>query len=647
MIGSNFPRILYMMVVSLLLSGCAADRAYLAGQRQMADRDYESGVASFQRASELDPDSAQYREASLNARNTLVTKALQEGFNFAEKKNFDEAEKLFKRVLSYEASNARALAGLSTVAAERRHIEWLQQANASLKDHDLESAKAKLSSILAESPDDQQARSLLREMEGSANAAALEKMLSKAYQQPITLDFKEATLKQVFEVIGRTAGLNIIFDKDVKQDQKSSISLKNSTVESAIYFMLLSNQLEQQVMDANTILIYPNNAAKQKDYQQTLVKSFLLTNAKAKTVAEALKSLLKPRDIVVDEKLNMLMVRDSPEAIALMAKIIALQDIAEPEVMLELEVLEVSREKLLNLGITPPGSLSLTPLSKSGASNLVLSDLTGLSKSTVGATVDPLLINAQQTDSDVEILANPRIRVINHEKAKVLVGDRVPSISTTAVASGTGALVAEAVTYVDVGLKLEVEPTVYLNNDVAIRVGLEVNNIVNTTTTARGTVAYTVGTRTANTMLRLKDGENQILAGLINNEVDQNVTKLPGLGDIPLLGRFFGGHKNDKKKTEILLSITPHLIRNIQRQDADISEFLSGTDSSLRHRPDFKPVAAVVEAQKASLPAVISSQTKDVQLQDAQPAVLPVATPLSPADNKKTDPVEVVQPKTE
>lgn len=192
-------------------------------------------------------------------------------------------------------------------------------------------------------------------------------------------------------------------------------------------------------------------------------------------------------------------------------------------------------------------------------------------------------MRAKKEDSDANLLANPRIRVRNHEKAKILIGERVPNITTTSTSTG---FVSESINYIDVGLTLNVEPTIYLDNDVGIKVSLEVSNIVNQIKTQSGTTAYEIGTRTASTVLRLRDGENQVLAGLINDEDRRSGVKVPGLGELPILGRLFGSAANDNLKTEIVLSITPHLIRNIQRPDAAQSEFRTGTESSFRVRPD-------------------------------------------------------------
>jgi len=542
--------------------------------------------------------------------------------------DLNNAEASLQRLLNRLPGNNKAIEGLKRIERMRSHEELITQAESLVKQKDTEAAKTKLRVVLAEDPDNDKARKLLTQIENPMSAGAMDVMLSPAFHKPISIDFQEANLKQIFTVIGQTAGLNFIFDKDVKLDQKTTITLKNSTVEAAIYSMLTVNQLEQQIMDSKTVLIYPNNPAKIKEYQQTVVKSFMLTNARAKGVAESLKTILKSREVVVDEKLNMLIVRDSPEAIRLIEKIIALQDFAEPEVILELEVLEVSRDRMVELGISPPGSLGLTLI----PSDIKLRDVAvRTNKSTT------LSLNAIATESDVDILASPRVRVINREKAKILVGNKVPTYTTSSTVLNGSQINNPVVTYLDVGLKLEVEPTIFLNNEISIKIGLEVSNIVKSEKIAgTETTIFTVGNRNASTILRLKDGENQILAGLINSEADRSVNKLPGLGDTPLLGRLFGSQADTNKKTEILLSITPRLVRNLQRQEASLNEFLGGTDSNLRMRPDFK-VGALEEIlsnpaiNREPMPVQAPAPNTAQESSPAKPSLPVVAPTVVPA----------------
>jgi len=209
---------------------------------------------------------------------------------------------------------------------------------------------------------------------------------------------------------------------------------------------------------------------------------------------------------------------------------------------------------------------------------LTINDLKNLTADTTQATIGNMVINARKEDQDSNILANPRIRVRNKEKAKIQVGDRVPLITTTSTSTG---FVSESVNYVDVGLKLEVEPTIYLDEEVSIKVNLEVSHLVREIQSKSGTLSYQIGSRGASTVLRLKDGETQILAGLISDEDRSSSNKVPLLGELPIAGRLFGSRKDDDQRSEILLSITPRVLRSIRRPDMLAAEFESGTESGI------------------------------------------------------------------
>jgi general secretion pathway protein D len=593
------------ILAGLLLSGCAAQNAYREGQTLLAEDQVDAGLAKIQEALALDPSSAEYRIAYVRALDREINASLGRAERALIEMRYGDAEAAYRRVLALQPSNDRALAGLRLIETARRHDTLYQEAEAAWAKRDVDGAQGRLRAILAANGKHERALALQRLIEENTAQMAKASALSAAFRKPITIEFRDTPLKMVFEVISRTAGLNFVFDKDVRTDQKTTIFLRNSTIEAAINVLLLTNQLEQRVLDGNSILIYPNTPAKQKDYQALMVKTFYLANSDAKTVGATLKTILKTKDIVVDEKLNLVMIRDSLEAIRLADKLVALQDVPEPEVMLEVEILEVKRSRLQALGINWPDAIALRPLPLDG---LTVKDLRNLNSSTIGATVGPTTIRANQTDADVNLLANPRIRARNREKAKILIGDRVPNITSTITATGFS---SESVTYIDVGLKLDVEPTIYLDNEVAIKVTLEVSNIVDKITTKTGTVAYQIGTRTATSVLRLKDGENQLLAGLISDEDRRNASKLPFLGDIPLLGRLFGSHSDEGIKTEIVLSITPRILRNLRRAELYLAEFDGGTETSFRGRPEggggAGPVAAGLGGRGAAAPAAVAA----------------------------------------
>jgi general secretion pathway protein D len=312
-----------------------------------------------------------------------------------------------------------------------------------------------------------------------------------------------------------------------------------------------------------------------------------------------IRQLVKTRDLFIDEKLNLLVIRDTPDAVRMAEKLIANQDLGEAEVMLEVEVLEVGYNKLQQLGIQWPTSLSMGLVGAAG----VPGQLTGTEARHINGGLvrlqvsDPLVtLNARRQDGRTNVLANPRIRVKSREKARIHIGDKVPVITTTAGATG---FVSESVNYLDVGLKLEVEPQVYLEDDVGIKVGLEVSNIANQIKTGSGTLAYQVGTRNATTTLRLRHGETQVLAGLINDEDRRSANRVPGLSDLPGLGRLFSNNDDTVNKTEVVLLITPRVIRNIERPGVNLEQFNSGTEAEVGGAPLGLPQQGAMNVQPA------------------------------------------------
>jgi general secretion pathway protein D len=298
-------------------------------------------------------------------------------------------------------------------------------------------------------------------------------------------------------------------------------------------------------------------------------------------MANTVKTLVKTKDLIVDEKLNLLVMRDTPDAVRMAERLVAAQDLAEAEVMLEVEVLEVGTNVLQELGIRYPEQFSYSIVGSGGTPGTVtLPEWHNRDSSLVRLTVSNpfLILNLKNETGKSNLLANPRIRVKSKEKAKIHIGDKVPVITNTSTATG---LVSESVNYLDVGLKLDVEPTVTLDDEVGIKIGLEVSSIVREVRTTAGALTYQLGTRNASTSLRLKDGETQVLAGLISEEDRKTANQIPGLGDLPVIGRLFGSHLDTTNKTEIVLLITPRIVRNIARPDIRMEQFASGTEGAI------------------------------------------------------------------
>ena len=592
----NFERAgrLATAFVALILAACAAQQVHREGVALLEQGKYEEAVSKLEEATRKAPDDMAYRTDLRRTREQVAGRLLMEANAERVAERFDSATRILERVLRIDPSNARARVGLETVAIDRHHAAAVAEAQAQFKKNDYEGAKEILKNVLLENPNNGPALLLQRQInETQAKLVAAGPALQSRFKKPVTLQFRDANLKLIFESLSKTSGINILLDKDVKGDLKSSIFVKDASVEDTIDLILLQNQLEKKVLSDNTVFIYPNTPAKSKDFQDLKVRSFHLVNADAKQMQTMIKTILKTKDLFIHEKTNSLIMRDTPEAIRLAERMIADQDVADPEVMLEVEVLEVTHERLSSLGILYPDSFSLsTPGGTTGSgtgatSGLTLGQLKNLSSNSLLATPLSATLNLKLQDTDVNLLASPRIRARNKEKAKILIGDRVPIItnSVTPVSTGTP-VVTGTVQYLEVGLKLEVEPDIHSDGEVGIKISLEVSNIVNQVTNPQsGSVAYQIGTRTASTVLRLKDGETQVLAGLINDEDRRSATKVPGLGQLPLLGRLFSNHDADRKKSEIILSITPRLVGKAQLPDAQSIEFWTGTETTLRNTP--------------------------------------------------------------
>ena len=570
---------LFILTAAFILSACAGMQAYRDGQALLAAGELEHGLVRLEEAVKAEPKNAEYRIAlathrlsAINRFSLLAERARRDG-------RLVEAEKSWRLVQSLDPENIMARQGLEQIAQEQRHRQIITEAEDLFKKGgvpDQEEAMARLRPVLVENPSNKAALNLKAKIDDArAGLARPETRLGERFRKPITLSFNDAPLRSVLEALSKVSGLNFFYDTDVPPDIKATLSAKNTTVEDALRVILATNKLEQKILNENSILIYPGTPDKIKSYQTLTIRSFYLVNANVQAVSNTLRTIVGARSLVVDERLGLIIMRDTPEAIRMAERIVALQDEHDPEVMLEVEILEVKRSKMMELGIQWPDRLTLSPLS----SVVTLAQLRNLDSATTAANIGSLTVNAHKDNQNSNILANPRIRVRNKEKASIQIGDRVPVITTTSTSTG---FVSESVNYIDVGLKLEVEPSIYLDNEVAIKVSLEVSNLVREITSqTTGTLSYQIGTRNASTVLQLKDGETQILAGLISDEDRLTANRIPLLGDLPIVNRLFGSQKDDSQRSEILLSITPRVLRALRRQDMRTSEFESGTESSM------------------------------------------------------------------
>ncbi len=619
-------RILAVLLVALLFTACSTIRTPLDEPRRLFQEGRgEDALALLQKIYKEDPENAEVRGEYFRLRDLLAAQWLAQAEALRSAGQFDNAETLYRRIQAHDPGNSRAAAGLAQVDADRRHRTVVLAAEQLVRAGKFREAQDVLRPVLTENPQQRDARRLQRAIdEKLVKPVLVSAELRPSSSMPISLDLREVTVRNIFEVLQKATGITFVFDRDVRTDQRTSIALRNASVEEAIRLVLLTNQLEQKVVNETTVFVYPNTPQKQREYQELVVKSFYLGNADVKQTANMIRTLVKTRDIFIDEKINLLIIKDTPSAIRLAERLIAAHDLAEPEVMLEVEVLEVARNRLLELGIRFPDSLAVSLQGAAGTpGSITLPEWLNRDSSLVRLSfTDPLfLFSLHQNDGSTVVLANPRIRVKNKDKARVHIGDRVPVITTTAAA--TGGFVSESVSYLDVGLKLEVEPLIFLDDDVGIKVGLEVSNIVREIrSVGSNTLTYQVGTRNAATNLRLRDGETQVLAGLINDDDRKSADRVPGLGDLPVVGRLFSHTRDSNTRTEIVLLITPRLMRTLARPDAGAVEFAAGTESSTG-----TPRLGAAPLAIPSIPPPPATGQQPAQVPDEPPAAVPVPAP--------------------
>lgn len=602
-------------LVFLLLTNCTGfevqekssqnDVSFESAKQLIASGQRDAGLAMLKDLVALHPENAQYRNAFKMQQELQLSGLVKQAESDLLQGDLNAAEASYQQMLDIDAGNERALEGLNKLVLAQNHAMMLTNAQAAFDRQDMDTAQSIVRTVLAENAKHADARILFEKIEkNSIEKTTAHPKIKSAFKKPITLELKNVPIKSVFEYIGKAGNINFSYDQELRDDLRTSLFVRDTPIENALEVILTTNQLGKKVLNENTLLIYP--ISRSQEYQEQFVRSFYLNNMDAKRAMNLIKTVVKSKDVYIDEKLNTLVIRDSAEAIQIAEKLIASQDLADPEVMLEVEVMEINRRSLEELGIKYPTQVSVGVQGKSAGTDgtvtktpgrLTLAELkhfnSGLGVFTI---TDPVLaMNLLAQDTDTNLLANPKIRVKNRDKAKIHVGDKIPVL--TSVANSTG-FVSQTVSYIDVGIKLDVEPTIMLQNQVSIKVGLEVSNVTDQVKTDTGVLAYTIGSRNANTTLQLKDGETQILAGLFRDD-SQNITnKVPGLSSLPLIGRLFANKNNDKRKNEIVLLITPRILHNIAPVNAVYTSFPSGINHASsrngRASQQAEPASAIV-----------------------------------------------------
>jgi general secretion pathway protein D len=401
---------------------------------------------------------------------------------------------------------------------------------------------------------------------------------------PVSFKFKNTPIINVFEVLTKLSGINFIFDKEV-QNNKVTMFMTDVSFDRFVDVLLRANDLNSVIVNDNTMIIYPDTPQKAKEYEDLQIKTFYLSNLEAKQAVGLLAKILKSKDIIANENINAVVIRGSREVIEIAGKILEANDGTPAEVLLDVEFLEVTRTLQENIGLTFSESLTFGIGESSREAgddpnfvdNISLYALKRISNKNLILSTPSATLNLLKQDGDTQILAQPKIRVKNAEKASILLGERVPLRVNRRVDSNTGDITSDF-QYTDVGIKLEALPIINMHDEVTLKLLLEVSSLGENLSSDPDDPQFPIRTRTAQSVLTLRDGETVIIGGMINDNERRSVRKIPGVGDFPAIGSLFSSRNDDNARNDVLMVITPLVIRSQAIPGQNATEIWSGSE---------------------------------------------------------------------
>jgi general secretion pathway protein D len=550
------------LAAGLIAVGCATTNPYRIGERAERAQDFDRAVVEYTKAVRARPDDRNARIALDRAR--------------------------------LRASQEHYFRGRRLAAAERHEdalVEFQVASELSPGSGDVEAAlrdtRLKLRARLAVSRD---GKTELQSLVESSRALATPGLdLPTGIKLPESLMFSNASSRMVFMALGRFAGLSIVFDPAFR-DAPITVDLRNNSLEDALASLTASTHTFYRVTAPRTVTLIPDTPAKRREYEESVVRTFYLSNADIKEVIDLLRIVIDVRQISPITATNAISLKDTPERIAAAAQLIAAIDKARPEVVIDVELLEVDRTRLRDYGIqiatpglsggiaTPDGvggggSVAVNP------TNLTLQSLSSLTRADVLVSGLPsLYYRLLKNDAHTRTLANPQLRTSEGLPAQARFGEDVPVPVTVFAPIATGGINQQPITsftYKTVGVNIDITPRTHHDDEVTLALKVSLSSLAGT---GFGGLP-TFGNREITTTIRLKDGETSMLAGLIRDDERTELAGTPGLSDLPLIGRLFAIHHKESQQTDIVLTLTPHIVRVLDLSESDLRPFRLGRDS--------------------------------------------------------------------
>ena len=552
-------RLSWIVVLTVILGSCATYRYSRQAEEAMTGDNWDAAVYYLLEALAADPGNIKLKMDLQRARTRAAEEHFRRGMGFKEAGELARARTELELAVQLDPTHQYAETELAKV---RKDLEILAQ----------EGGAAKL----------EQAKKAAREMKVKPP------ILTPETAEPMTLAFPNpVNVKDIYNAIAKAFGFNVLYDPRLK-DTKLAIELKNVTAKQALDNVVQAAQHFYKVLDEKTIIVVEDTPQNRRDYEDLVVKTFFLSNAEVKDINNMIRTLIDARRVATNEQLNALVIRDTADKVAIAERLIAANDKSKAEVLVSVELLQVDSSKLRDIGASLSSysyPITLDPSRITGSADeasIPLPRLDDITRSMWGVVVPNVTINLIKSAGQAETLAQPELRITEGEKGSVVIGDRVPIPTTTFNTSQTvgGNIVPiTAFQYQDVGIKINVEPRVHHNNEITLKLEVEVSELGESVEVAQGQRQPKIGTRTIKSVIRLKDGETSLLAGLLRYSKRESKSGLPFLSDLPVIGGLFRSTQHDFKKTDLILTLTPHIIRNPDITEEDLAPLWVGTET--------------------------------------------------------------------
>ena len=557
--------------LALALAGCVegTDVSRTAGDALVDQQSWITALAHYRTLLRQDPDNAEHRRGYYAAIERLEETVISRARQAARHGDLAAAEGAIAQALLLVPESTLLREELERVQEMKAARSLYRDAVVAARAGRRERGLALVEKALAKDPDFHAALSLLETLHAAEDHRGRLQPIRLATGAAVTMNFRDASFKEAALALGRAYGVNMIFDAEL-QDRPVSVFAENVTFVQAFELLLRSNGAFYRRLGSNSVVVAQDTAQKRAEYEDYVVRTFFIRSGSAQTIADTLTRTLGLQQVSVDEAENTITVRDSAERVVLADQLINANDRQAAEVLMEVEILEVNRNKSEELGLDFGSRITVRPERLPVADVFPLDD--GLSGSAV--VLPATAFRYFKQDVDARILASPRIRAVNGRPAQFHVGDRVP-LRASEIIQDTGQT-RTTFEYQDVGIRLDVVPEVRLNSSVAIEMALEVSSLGQNLGTTEDP-AYVIGTRNVQTRMELEDGETAIIGGLIRDEDRRTVDRVPGLGRMPLVGQMFRRKGGDGSRTDILLTITPRIVRPREMPSIAEAELYSGT----------------------------------------------------------------------